>query len=65
MVVETMVPRTRRTILVGAFGGVAAWAASAAGRPQPALGHDPDDVLLGGTSTATSTTRIENTENST
>jgi len=47
MVLDTTAPRTRRNILAGAVVGLAAWAASALGRPEAVQAHDPDDVALG------------------
>src|SRR5215204_4849795 len=50
--------RTRRALLAGAAGGVAALIAQAIGRPSPVLGAD---VVLGGTNTTTAKTTIQNT----
>jgi hypothetical protein len=50
---------SRRALLTGAMGGLAALAAVAIGRPPVAQGHDADDVLLGGSNLANSTTTIE------
>jgi hypothetical protein len=58
MAIDTTAPRTRRTIIMGAVGGLAAWAASAIGRPEPVHAHDPDDVALGDTNTGGHTTTI-------
>ena len=60
MAVEIGSVRTRRALLVGAAGGVAALVAQAFGRPEPALGAD---VVLGGTNTTDATTTIQNTSN--
>ncbi len=58
MAVEVSSVRSRRALLVGAFGGVAALAAQALGRPSSVLGAD---VVLGGTNTTTAKTTIQNT----
>ena len=50
--------RTRRALLAGAVGGVAALIAQAIGRPSPVLGAD---VVLGGTNTTAAKTTIQNT----
>ena len=63
MALETAAPRTRRAILAGAFGGLAAWAASALGRPEAARAGSDGDVVLGATNTETATTKIQNTAN--
>jgi hypothetical protein len=52
--------RSRRALLMGAFGGVAAVVAQALGRPAPVRGAD---VVLGGTNNTTQTTTIQNTAN--
>jgi hypothetical protein len=53
-------PASRRALLAGALGGLGALAASAIGRPNVARATDPNDVVLGGTNTATTTTTIQN-----
>lgn len=58
MAVEVSSVRSRRALLVGAFGGAAALAAQALGRPSSVLGAD---VVLGGTNTTTAKTTIQNT----
>jgi len=63
MAIDTATPRTRRTILAGALGGLAAWAASALGRPEAVSAHDPDDVELGAMNTVAATTTIQNSSN--
>ena len=59
MAIDTAAPRTRRTILASALGGLAAWVASGLGRPEAVSAHDPDDVELGNTNTANHGTIIE------
>jgi hypothetical protein len=49
---------TRRALLAAAAGGAAALAAQAVA-PLAASAHDPEDVKLGGTNTATATTDID------
>jgi hypothetical protein len=39
--------RSRRALLVGSLGGLAALVAQALGRPAAVAAHDPDDVRLG------------------
>jgi hypothetical protein len=53
-------PSSRRAMLAGALGAVGTFAASAIGRPSAALGHDVDDVRLGGANVATTTTELNN-----
>lgn len=55
---------SRRALLVGAIGGIGALAASAIGRPSVAEAHDVDDVRLGGSNSATTTTSITNSVDS-
>jgi len=50
--------RSRRSLITGAIGVVAATAAATLGQAVPASAHDPDDVWLGHDNTATSLTRI-------
>jgi hypothetical protein len=40
-------PRTRRALLAGALGGLAAWAASAAGRADPTAAAAGDPIRMG------------------
>jgi hypothetical protein len=63
MAIESLMPHSRRALLTGALGGLAALAAQAIGTPAPVGAHDPDDVALGGTNTASSATRITNATN--
>lgn len=53
--------RSRRAILTGAFGGLAALAASVVARPSRTLGADGDNLILGQENTAANFTRLENT----
>jgi hypothetical protein len=56
---------SRRALLVGALGGIGAWAAAAVGRASP-VRADGQTVLVGGEyATATSLTRITNQTNNT
>ena len=57
MAVDVGNVRTRRALLAGAVGGVAALVAHALGRPSPVLGAD---VELGGVNSTTATTTIQN-----
>lgn len=52
---------TRRALLAGGLGGIAAVVASAAGRPSPALAGSDGDVVLGATNSSSDTTTIEMT----
>lgn len=61
MAIDTITPRSRRTLLAGTVGGLAAAVASGLGRAQPAVAHDPDDVRLGADNSATTRTEITNT----
>jgi hypothetical protein len=61
MAIDTTTPTSRRGLLAGTVGALAALAAHALGRPRPASAHDPDDVRLGGSNTATGVTTITNT----
>ena len=56
-------PRSRRALLAAGLGGLAALAAQALGRPVPVRAADPNDVVLGATNTATTTTKIQNLAN--
>jgi hypothetical protein len=60
MAVEVSSVRSRRALLVGAVGGMAALVGHAIGKPEAALGAD---VVLGGTNTTNATTTIQNTSN--
>lgn len=53
--------RSRRQLLAGAGAGLAAAAAAALTHPARALADDGDAVLVGGTHTGNTRTRIENT----
>ena len=57
MAIDTVTPRSRRVLLAATAGSLAALAAQALGRPLPARAVS---VVLGGTNTATTTTKIEN-----
>jgi hypothetical protein len=60
MTLDQTIPKSRRAVLVGAFGGVAALAAQALGRPLPAAA-DGETIKLGGEySNARSVTLLEN-----
>ena len=63
MTIETTSARTRRAILAGGVGAVAAVAVNALARPEHALAVDPNDVVLGGTNAATTPTVINNFTN--
>lgn len=52
---------SRRAVLVGGLGAVAAVAVSSLARPEAALATDPNDVVLGATNVAATTTVINNT----
>lgn len=56
MAIDATSPRPRRAVLMGAFGGVAAWALTALGRPPQA--EAASYVVLGGDNTAAVPTRI-------
>lgn len=55
--------RSRRALIIGALGGIGAWAASAVGRATPVRGANNDPVLVGTAHTGTATTRITNSAN--
>jgi len=57
-------PRSRRALLVGAIGGVAAFVATAVQRPAAVYAGVDGDVVLGDNNTSAVTTRIENSTNS-
>jgi hypothetical protein len=61
MTIDTTIPRTRRALLVGGIGGLAALVASALGRPLPVEAGNDGDVVLGATNTAAATTLVQNT----
>jgi hypothetical protein len=60
MAIDTTTPRSRRALLAGMLGGIAASVAGGLGRAQPVTAHDPDDVRLGADNSTTSATRISN-----
>src|SRR5262245_61193745 len=60
VVTVDIAPHSRRTVLAGAIGALAATVAGALGRPMPVQAHDPDDVRLGDTNNATATTVVNN-----
>jgi hypothetical protein len=47
MSIDTAMRQSRRALLGGAIGGLAALVANALGRPAIVAAHDPDDVRLG------------------
>jgi hypothetical protein len=51
---------SRRALLVGALGGLGAWAASVIGRASPVRAGVDGDVVLGSESISSTTTRIDN-----
>lgn len=59
MAIDTTAPRSRRALLLGAAGGLAALAAQALGRPTPVRATH-GDVHLGGTNQTTTMTVIQN-----
>jgi hypothetical protein len=59
MAIDTNVPRSRRALLAGGIGGLAAFVASTLGRPLPAQAGTDGDVVLGATNTASATTIVE------
>jgi hypothetical protein len=61
MTIDTTTPRSRRKLLAGLVGTLAAAAATTLGRVQPAAAHDADDVRLGGSNSAIIITSITNT----
>jgi hypothetical protein len=61
MAVDATTPRSRRALLVGAVGGLAAMAATMLGRPGVVSAADPNDVVLGALNESASATRIRNT----
>lgn len=63
MAIDTSIPRTRRALLAGGLGGLAALVAAALGRPLEARAVDGQTVKVGQTHTATSTTALTNADN--
>ena len=63
MAIDTNVPRSRRALLAGGVGGLAALTASALGRPLPARADDGDIVRVGYWLMAESTTILDNATN--
>jgi hypothetical protein len=63
MAIDTIIPRTRRALLAGGIGGLAALVASALGRPLPAEAGSDGDVVLGADNPASTRTSIFNTTN--
>jgi len=61
MAIDITVPRTRRALLAGALGGLAATVAGTLGQARPASAHDADDVRLGAANSVASQTSITNT----
>lgn len=59
MAVDTNATHTRRALLAGGLGGIAAAVVSAVGRPSPARAGTDGDVVLGAVNTASDTTTIE------
>jgi hypothetical protein len=64
MALETATPASRRALLTAGLGGLVALVAGALGRPAPTRATDGDPVLVGGNYTATGTTQISNTTDS-
>ena len=62
MAVETVTRRSRRALLMGAVGGLAATAAAALGRPLSVQGADGDPVLRGQYNATTSSTTVESSD---
>ena len=60
MSIDSTAPRTRRAVLAGALGGLAALAANALGRPMPTLGSDGQAMLVGGEYSSSSVTSVTN-----
>jgi hypothetical protein len=61
MAPDTSAHPSRRALLAGAIGGLAAWAASAVDRISPARATNGDTVTVGGTFTGSQPTSITNT----
>lgn len=55
---STPTGRSRRAVLTGAVGGLAALAAAAAARPSKALADDGDSLIIGQENTSTEVTRL-------
>jgi hypothetical protein len=62
MAIDTTGRRSRRAILAGGLGGVAALAAGAFGRPSPALAGTDGDVVLGGENVTSGNTHVTNSD---
>jgi len=60
MTIDATAPRTRRSVLAGALGGLAAVAANALGRPMPTLAADGQAMLVGGEYSSSSVTSVTN-----
>ena len=60
MPIDTSSPRTRRAILAGGLGGLAAFAAHAVGRPAATLASDGQAMLVGGEYSSSSVTSVTN-----
>ena len=60
MSIDSTAPRTRRAVLAGALGGLAALAANALGRPMPTLAADGQAMLVGGEYSSSSVTSVTN-----
>jgi hypothetical protein len=60
MPIDTSSPRTRRAILVGGLGGLAAFAADALGRPAATMASDGQTMLVGGEYSSSSVTAVTN-----
>jgi hypothetical protein len=61
MAIDTTTPTSRRALIVGLAGGLAATVAGGMGRSPVARAADPNDVVLGASNSATSVTSITNT----
>jgi hypothetical protein len=59
MALDTTTPRSRRALLAAAFGGLAAMAAQAIGRPQP-VEAGTGSVMLGAVNDSADTTVVQN-----
>jgi hypothetical protein len=60
MPIDTSSPRTRRAILAGGLGGLAAFAANALDRPAATLASDGQAMLVGGEYSSSSVTSVTN-----
>jgi len=60
MALDPAVPRTRRALLAGAVGGLAAVVVTAIDRPTSVSAGSDGDVVLGADSTASTTTKVRN-----